>query len=121
LGLAKTLLALKKQSEENAKLFGKEYQKSDYVFVWPDGKPFTPDYAWRSFKRVMRDNGMKEMRFHDLRHSTASILYDKGWHIKDIQEWLRHADIAVTGNIYTHITQSRKQALAKDMEDTLRL
>ena len=47
------------------------------------------------------------MRFHDLRHSCASILYDKGWNLKDIQEWLGHADIETTWGIYTHITQDR--------------
>ena len=47
------------------------------------------------------------MRFHDLRHSCASILYDKGWNLKDIQEWLGHADIETTGGIYTHITHDR--------------
>ena len=55
------------------------------------------------------------MRFHDLRHSCASILYYKGW---DIQTWLGHADIQTTANIYTHISKSRKEIIAKDLEHT---
>jgi integrase len=67
---------------------------------------------------VLKKHGLKRIRFHDLRHSTASILYDKGWSLKDIQEWLGHADIETTGNIYTHISNSRKQMLSKDLEKT---
>jgi integrase len=61
------------------------------------------------------------MRFHDLRHSTASILYDKGWGLKESQEWLGHSDIGVTGNIYTHISEQRNANLARDLENTFRL
>ena len=43
------------------------------------------------------------MTFHALRHSTASILAAKGWHPREIQEWLRHADFYTTMNIYTHL------------------
>jgi len=64
-------------------------------------------------------HGISIIRFHDLRHSTASILHDKGWSLKDIQDWLRHADIETTGNIYTHISKSREQANAKSLEKTL--
>ena len=61
------------------------------------------------------------MRFHDLRHSCASILYDKGWEIKDIQTWLGHADIETTANIYTHISKPRKEILAEDLRNTFSL
>ncbi len=53
------------------------------------------------------------MRFHDLRHSCASILYYKGWKEKDIQEWLGHSDIGTTMGIYTHISNSRKNSFRK--------
>jgi integrase len=59
------------------------------------------------------------MRYHDLRHSTASILHDNDWSLKDIQEWLRHADIETTGNIYTHISNQRKQMVAKNLGEIL--
>ena len=55
------------------------------------------------------------MRFHDLRHSTASILFDRGWSIQDVKEWLGHADIETTSNIYLHYTRQRKVLLAKDL------
>ena len=61
------------------------------------------------------------MAFHDLRHSTASILHDKGWSLKDIQGWLGHADIKTTGNIYTHISKLREKMFAKDLNGTFSL
>lgn len=115
------LLTLKEKEAENRKLFGKAYFDSDYVFKHEDGTLFRPDYVLKRFKKTLKQNNFPEMRFHDLRHSTASILYDKGWNIKDIQEWLRHADIETTGNIYTHISRSRKQALASDLSNTFSL
>ncbi len=61
------------------------------------------------------------MRFHDLRHNTASILYDMGWDLKGIQTWLGHADIETTGNIYTHISKLRKHTMANNIEHLFHL
>ena len=112
------LLKLKEQQKENRYDYKKEYIDSDYVFAWQDGKLYRPDYITRAFQKVLKRNGFLKMRFHDLRHSTASILHDKGWTLKDIQEWMRHASIDMTANIYTHISNLRKQTMAKDLEKT---
>ena len=112
------LLNLKKESQKNKKIFGKTYQNNDYVFTWPDGRLYRPDYITSAFQKVLAKNNFPKMRFHDLRHSCASILYDKGWELKDIQTWLGHADIETTANIYTHISKSRKEFMAKDLEHT---
>ena len=112
------LLKLKKKQSENRRIFGKTYKESDYIFAWQDGRLYRPDYVTRAFQKVLKKHNLKIIRFHDLRHSTASILYDKGWGLKDIQEWLGHADIETTGNIYTQITNQRKQITAKSLERT---
>ena len=112
------LLKEKDKQKTYKKLFKKEFNDLDYVFTWPDGKPYRPDYITKEFKKVLAKNNFPKMRFHDLRHSCASILYDKQWQLKDIQTWLGHADIETTGNIYTHITKSRKEILAKNLEHT---
>ena len=112
------LLELKKLQAENRRIFGNTYNESDYIFKWQDGRLYQPDFITRSFQRVLKRKGLKVIRFHDLRHSTASILYDMGWDLKDVQEWLGHADIETTGNIYTHISLQRKQASAKSLENT---
>ena len=84
------LLKLKNIQIQNRTIFGNTYYKSDYIFKWQDGRLYRPDYVTRSFQRVLKRHGLRIIRFHDLRHSTASILYDKGWDLKDIQEWLGH-------------------------------
>ena len=73
------LLRLKDEQAENRQIFGDTYNDSDYIFVWRDGKLYRPDYITREFQRVLKANRLNHMRYHDLRHSTASILYDKGW------------------------------------------
>ena len=115
------LLKIKQEQAEYRKAFGRSYHKSDYIFTHLDGTLRRPDCVTRGFQRVLKNHGLKKMRFHDLRHSTASILHDKDWDIRDIQDWLRHADIETTGNIYIHISRQRKTKLAKDMENTFRL
>lgn len=114
------LLDLRDKQAEYRRLFGSDYYQSDYVFVREDGKPFRPDCLTRSFQRVLKAHNLKPMRFHDLRHSTASMLYDMGWDIKAIQTWLRHADIETTGNIYTHISNERKRILSTELNDFIK-
>lgn len=112
------LIEIRNRQSENKKTFGDRYYHSDYIFTWADGKPYAPDYVSKNFKNTLANNGIRPIRFHDLRHSTASILYDKGWQLKDIQEWLGHADIETTGNIYTHISKLRKEKVADDLSGT---
>ena len=60
---------------------------------------------------MLVNNELPVIRFHDLRHSCASLMLSKGFTLKDIQEWLGHSDIEVTANIYTHLDQERKKTL----------
>ena len=52
---------------------------------------------------------MQHIRWHDLRHSTASLLIEKGWQIKDISDWLGHSSITTTMNIYGHLSMEHKR------------
>ncbi len=115
------LLKLKNEAKQNKNICGKSYQNTDYIFTWTDGRPYRPDYITREFQKVLKRNCFPHMRFHDLRHSCASILYDKGWKLKDIQTWLGHADIQTTADVYTHISNSRKNDMAKDIQNTFSL
>ena len=109
------LLKQREAQQRNQTLFGSGYFKSDYVFTWEDGRLFRPDYITDTFVNMLARHDLPKMRFHDLRHSTASILYDKGWSLKDIQSWLRHSSVDVTADIYTHITNDRRANMAKSL------
>ena len=94
---------------------GAGYHDNEYVFKWDDGRPYHPDYITRKYKEILRKNGLPEIRFHDLRHSCASILIGQGCNLKDVQEWLGHADIQTTGNIYGHLTNDRLKMIGDSM------
>lgn len=114
------LLKLKEKQDGYREVFRECYHESDYVFTLEDGTLIRPDSLTRHFEKILKKNGLKSMRFHDLRHSTASMLFDLGWDIKAIQTWLRHADIETTGNIYTHISSERKRIMSTELDDFIK-
>ena len=64
---------------------------------------------------------MRPIRFHDLRHSCASLLLANGVPMKQIQEWLGHSDFSTTANIYAHLDYSSKLSSAQAMAASLNL
>ena len=63
--------------------------------------------------------GLPHIRFHDLRHTCASMLLSEGYGLKDVQEWLGHSDIKMTANIYGHLDIRRKRSIANGLEQAL--
>ncbi len=110
---------LKEQEEENRLLFGRGYDRNDYVFKWPDGKPFAPDFVTRHFSNLLRNNGLPHIRFHELRHSCASLLLNNGSTLKDVQEYLGHSNIKTTADIYGHLDMMRKNQLSDLLESQI--
>lgn len=110
---------LKLQEKQNKKLFGKDYQSNSYVFKWADGKPYDPDYITHSFSKTLKKYGFKHIAFHGLRHSCGSLLNEQGFTLKDIQEWLGHADIQTTANIYLHLDTKRKENISNSISNAL--
>ena len=84
----------------------------EYVVINQNGTHINPTFLSKKFREFIIENGLREIRFHDLRHSCATLLYANGVALKDIQEWLGHSDIATTSNIYTHLDYSSKVASA---------
>ena len=111
--LKRYLSDLRRRQNENRKRYGKKYCKTDYVCCHEDGSPLRPDYISREFERVCRKAALPRIRFHDLRHSVATILLQQGFSLKQIQEWLGHADIATTANVYAHVPYVEKISIAK--------
>ncbi len=104
------LLEKKRQIENNKTMLGKQYdnQYLDYVCVDYMGRLIRPGRLTHSFCKILKQNNLKHIRFHDLRHSCASIMLANGVPMKQIQEWLGHADFGTTANIYSHLNYSSK-------------
>ncbi len=77
------------------------------------GKLITPNFISDHFKNVIRRNNLRYLRFHDLRHSCASLLVANGVPMKAIQEWLGHSTFNVTANFYSHLDYNSKIASAE--------
>lgn len=104
--------AAKCQEQQNRIAFGREYQQNSYVFKWADGHTYSPDYVSHRFNDLLKKHSLPHIRFHELRHSCASMLIAMGWTLKDVQEWLGHSDIKMTANIYSHLDTARKSNIA---------
>lgn len=79
------------------------------------------NYLTSAFPKFLEDHGLRRMRFHDLRHSCASLLLANGVLLKHIQEWLGHSDFTTTANIYAHLDYKSKITSAQAMETGLAL
>jgi len=114
--IEKLLHGLKEKEQESRRLFGREYHDNDYIFKWDDGRPYDPDFVTKKFSELLKKYGFEHIRLHDLRHSCASMLIAMGFTLKDIQEWLGHADIQMTANVYSHLDVQRKKEIAGRLE-----
>lgn len=117
------LLAVKAQQERNQKLCGRSYNREflEYICVDDIGDRFKPNYITSQFPKLLERNGFRKIRFHDLRHSCASLLLASGVPMKHIQEWLGHSDFSTTANIYAHLDYSSKLTSASAMESNFHL
>ena len=98
--------------------------KEDYdgfVFVDELGERIRVEYLTNAFPKFLESHGLRRMRFHDLRHSCASLLLANGVPLKHIQEWLGHSDFTTTANIYAHLDYKSKITSAQAMETGLAL
>ncbi|MBQ1169800.1 MAG: site-specific integrase, partial [Oscillospiraceae bacterium] len=92
----------------------------DYVCVNEMGTLISPNYISVAFPKLLEKNGLRKIRFHDLRHSCASLLLANNVPMKQIQEWLGHSDFSTTANIYAHLDYSSKVASADAMLNGLK-
>lgn len=90
-----------------------------YLYVNEMGDLIKPDYVSENFKLTLRKHGLRHIRFHDLRHSCASLLLANGVSMKSIQEWLGHSDFGTTANIYAHLDYSQKLSSASALSNII--
>ena len=116
-------MQVKQAQEYNKAICGDcyNYQYDGYVFVDEMGNGMKPNYLTTEFPDFCEKHGLRRMRFHDLRHSCASLLLANGVPLKQIQEWLGHSDFSTTANIYAHLDYTSKLTSAQAMESGLAL
>ncbi|MGL5691405.1 MAG: tyrosine-type recombinase/integrase [Bacteroidales bacterium] len=95
---------------------GAAYHKSDFVCTLANGKPMTPNYLTKTFPRKVKQYNFPQIRFHDLRHSFATISLSNGLHAKIVQEILGHSSIKVTLDTYSHVLPTVHQEAMNKIE-----
>ena len=112
------LKTVKKRQLENKMFYGDTYVDSGYVCTYDNGEVMKLEYITRRFHEMLLANNdkIKTIRFHDLRHSAATILLSLGFTLYDVKEWLGHADISTT-LIYAHYLDERKNDMVNKFSE----
>jgi integrase len=100
---------------------GKNYNHEfdNYICVNAMGDLIQPDYVTDVFPKLLAKHKLKKIRFHDLRHSCATLLLNLGFSMKEIQEWLGHSDFQITAKTYAHVDYKNKIAMMDKVSNTL--
>lgn len=119
----KKLLLLKEDQIINRRICGNSYCHKflDYVLVNEMGERINPTVISTTFPKILEEIGLRRIRFHDLRHSCASLLLKHGVSLKEIQEWLGHSNFQTTANIYAHLDYKSKIVSANILNNELKL
>lgn len=119
--IEKLLLERKAEIENNKKLYGRSYNYKyiDYVFVDDIGDLIDPNYVTNQFRKLLLKNKLKKIRFHDLRHSCASLLVANKVPMKNVQEWLGHSNFNTTADVYSHLDYTTKLESANTISNAL--
>jgi integrase len=99
---------------------GDQWQENDLVFPTKVGTPMFPANMYKDFKNLLKKMGLPNIRFHDLRHTAATLMLQQGIHPKIVQERLGHADISMTLNTYSHVLPSMQEDAAEKLDELLR-
>ena len=106
------LQKLQAQQLQDRLFLGVAYQDTEYICRWPDGRPMRCDYLSRAFKNLLAKHELPSIRLHDLRHSCASYMLKMGCSMKEVADWLGHADIKTSMNVYAHLDIEAKKSVA---------
>lgn len=115
------LLRIRELQVLNKAICGNSYctDYDEYIYLDKLGQRIKPGYITQNFTRTIKKLKMRKIRYHDLRHSCASLLLSNGISMKEIQEWLGHSNYSTTANIYSHLEYSSKVSSASTMSNVL--
>ena len=109
---AKLLQEHKDKQAAQRTMLGIPVKDDDLVFINFEGKPLLPDTVSHAWVKLVKRAGLDGIRFHDARHSHASLMLKQGVHPKVVQERLGHATISTTLDLYSHVTPGLQEAAA---------
>ncbi len=109
---------LKRQQLER-KFAGDKWIDNDLIFTSTIGTPVDHRNLFREFKKLLKEAGLPEIRFHDLRHTAATLMLQQNIHPKVVQERLGHSDISLTLNTYSHVLPGMQEEAAEKMDRLL--
>ena len=92
---------------------------SEWVFPSPTGGPMSPDSVLHMLQRVLKRAGLPRIRFHDLRHTFATLALENGMDVKTLSAMLGHVSAVTTLDIYTHITGDMQRAAAASIDRSI--
>ncbi|EJC6459267.1 site-specific integrase [Listeria monocytogenes] len=119
--LTSLLIEYKKVREKEKEAAQEEWTWPNHFFLFTNvnGKPIRTDSIYQRWIKFLKKNDLERIRFHDIRHTSASLLIAKGVHAKIIQERLGHADIGTTMNTYSHVFREADQSAASHFDKLL--
>lgn len=115
-----TILSLKdhyKRQLFEREFMGNQWQDNDLIFPSTHGTPLDPSNLLGQFKELLREANIPNIRFHDLRHTAASLMLRQGISIKVVQERLGHSDAGMTLNVYSHTIPGMQKEAAEKMDE----
>ncbi len=93
------------------------WREQGLIFSNIYGGFFYPDHVWLLFKKLLNEAGLPDVRFHDLRHSVATILLAAKIDLKVVSELLGHSSIAIMADIYGHVLPERQREVVNKMDN----
>lgn len=119
--LSKELKKHKTRQLKNKIKYGEEYKNINIVCTSDKGELINPKSFSRDFRKLLKNNNLPLIRFHDLRHTHASLLVKMGTQPKEISNRLGHSNISITMDLYSHIYEATDNEVAKAFNNILRI
>ena len=113
------LRGLRAKQREDSQSLGLDSHNVGFVFARPDGSPIDPDAVTHAFTRIVKTLGLSHVRFHDLRHTHASMMLKQGVHPKIVSERLGHSSVVITLDTYSHVLPGLQDEAALKFEEGL--
>lgn len=119
IALLPTTIKMLKEYKENRKVVKINKDEPDFVCCWADGTPLKPDYLTHTFRKLLVKCNLPLVRFHDLRHTHATLLLMQGVNAKVVSERLGHSKVDMTLDTYSHVLPNMQKDAALKLENML--